>query len=253
MAMSSKILVLKNLNLKIPGITKPILDDINYEVHAGDFVILLGSNGSGKSSLLKAIDRRYQIFTSGEISLAGKKLRNYKAADFCRRVITITQNCLESLFPSLTVLENCVLARQRFENKIFQLKVKRNLQNYFKEYLSRYNQNLSDKLEVKVANLSGGEQQALVLALSILAKPQLLLLDEHTSALDPAAANRLMQITATAVSENKITCLLSTHDLDIAIKYGNRILALKQGKIRHQVEAAAKENISPADLLHDCY
>lgn len=249
--MKNMLLDIKNISLTFPGLEKPILSDINYQVNAGDFVILLGSNGSGKSSLLKLLDRRYQP-SSGTIFLDKKSLADYPSKEFSNRVITLTQNCHDSLFTSLTILENYLLVKQRHEAKLFSLRHKQE-REFFAEYLRDFNPNLPNKLNQVVDNLSGGEKQALALALSVLYPPEILLLDEHTSALDPKSAQQLMALTSRVVSQHKITCLLTTHDLNIAMEYGDQILALRQGEVHQVIDPAGKKTLSQSELLAACY
>ncbi len=204
-----------------------ILENITYAINQGDFIILLGSNGSGKSSFLKLLDQRYQL-TTGEICLPRKK------------IATLTQHYNESLFTSLTVIENYVLIKNKKEKKSAVI-----------EYLNQFNENLKNKLHTVVDNLSGGEKQALALALNLINLPDILLLDEHTSALDPLTRKNLMLITDRMVKKYGITCILTTHDLDIATNYGNRILAIKNGKIHHACDN--KNSLSTEKLLEACY
>jgi putative ABC transport system ATP-binding protein len=249
--MNNALLDISHVSLKIPGVEKPILSNINYHVHESDFVIILGSNGSGKSSLLKLLDRRYEA-TSGHVFLSRKSVHEYSAREFSQAVVTLTQNSHESLFGSLTILENYLLMKQRHEPQIFSVSHKQE-RKFFAEYLLEFNENLSVKLDQVVDRLSGGERQALTLALSVLYPPSILLMDEHTSALDPKAAQQLMALTQRVVSDHRITCLLTTHDLDIALEYGNRILALKQGEVFHSIEHDKKVGLSQQDLLAVCY
>jgi len=241
--MKKTILNLNNIAFKISQVNKPILQDINYRVQQGDFIILLGSNGSGKSSLLKLIDRRYQP-TFGQIKLNQIDLKKYSVKEFAKQVITLTQNPMDSLFGSLTVLENCLLANERGlkHNPVF-----------FENYLADFNVNLKTKFDTKTAALSGGEQQALALALSVLHPPQILLLDEHTSALDPKTADNILNLTAKLIQKHQITCILSTHDLETALNFGNKIVALSNGKILRCFDEEQKKKLTKRDLLETCY
>lgn len=242
---------IKNVSLTFPKLENPILSNISYQVNKGDFVIILGSNGSGKSSLMKLIDRRYQP-TSGNIYLDDRLIEKISVAEFSKKVITLTQNCHDSLFTSLTVLENYLLVKQRHESKLFSIRHKHE-REFFSEYLLEFNPNLPKKLDQVVEKLSGGEKQALALALSVLYPPEILLLDEHTSALDPKSAQQLMALTQRVVSQHHITCMLTTHDLDIAMQYGNRILALKHGEIYQTIDYDQKAKTSQQELLSACY
>lgn len=233
---------IKNISLKIPGVEKFILSNLNYEIKKGDFVVILGSNGSGKSSLLKLLDKRYQP-TSGEIFLDQKSIADFSEKEFSQTVKTLTQNCDDSLFNSLTVMENyCLFSRGGKINK-----------NYFSDYIKQFNPNLSTKLDQTVEKLSGGEKQALALALCVLHPPKILLLDEHTSALDPNSAKKLMVLTQEVISKNNITCVLTTHDLNIALNYGNRILALRHGQALQLIDEKEKSALDQSQLLAACY
>ena len=179
--------------------------------------------------------------TQGEVLLYGKRLETYSPAQLAKQVITLTQDPRESLFPSLTVLENCILVSPQTRR------------SFFLDYLYQFNKNLVTKLDTVVSKLSGGEQQALVLALTILHPPKILLLDEHTSALDPQAAITLMATTSQIVRKHHITCILSTHDLNLALNYGEKILVLADGKLAHSIDFEQKKNLNTQDLLRVCY
>jgi len=234
-------IVIENISLHFAGTAYPVLDKINYQINVADFVVVLGSNGSGKSSLLKLLDKRYQA-SSGNITLDNKLLSNYSAKEFSRCVKTLSQNTHESLFSSLTVYENYLLVNNEKSDR-----------EHLKKYLLKFNVNLAQKLDQMVDQLSGGEKQALALALTVLHPPRLLLLDEHTSALDPKSAENIITLTRNIIREYNITCLLTTHDLSIAEQYGNRVLALKNGKIYKCIEQQDKLKINQEILLAVCY
>jgi putative ABC transport system ATP-binding protein len=249
--MKATLLELKNVSLTFSGIQKPILSDIQYAVNEGDIIVILGSNGSGKSSLLKLLDKRYHP-TTGHITLAGNPLTSFAPKKFNHSIKTLTQNCHESLFTSLTVLENYLLVKQQYEPDLFSIQ-KKHEREFLMDYIVKFNPNLASKLDQVVEQLSGGEKQALALALTVLYPPQILLLDEHTSALDPKSAVHLMQLTYETVKQYRITCLMTTHDLAIAEKYGNRILALKNGEIYQIIDQHEKPTFSQHHLLAACY
>lgn len=237
------LLQLNKVSLRFPGAEKPALSDIHYSINSGDFIIVLGSNGSGKSSLLKLLHRSHRA-DDGEIFLAGQALEAIAEKKFNHRIKLLNQNCHESLFPSLTVFENYLLVKQSRD---------KNARDFFANYILKFNKNLAGKLDQSVHALSGGEKQALALALTVLHPPEILLLDEHTSALDPHTANRLMELTHEMVMNLKITCLLTTHDLSIAQQYGNRILALRQGRVLQTIERSQNDMLTHQQLLAVCY
>jgi putative ABC transport system ATP-binding protein len=228
----TNLLEAKNLNLTIGR--KKIIDNVSLKVNKGDFIILLGSNGCGKSSLLKLLYKKY-LPESGEIIFDQLSLYKYKSKTFYKEFKFLNQNCSEALFMNMTILENYKL--MTFGKKINQLKLG--------NYLAPFNQNLKAKLSQKVSSLSGGEQQALALALFTLNPPKLLLLDEHTSALDPSSTLNIIKLTDNIIKKHNITCIMSTHNLEIAKEYGNKIIALREGKIYAEIE-----NKSSLDLNH---
>jgi putative ABC transport system ATP-binding protein len=240
----TSLLTFKQLTLTHPALERPILKNINYTITAGDCVVVLGANGSGKSSLLKLIDGRYKT-NDGSILLQNKNILALSTHARAHTVHTLTQNASDNLFFKLTVLENYQLLQKRQTTQTSDFSLA--------DYLRDFNPNLANKLTVLVGRLSGGEQQALALALAVLYPPQILLLDEHTSALDPKTAEHLMALTARIISERHITALLTTHNVNHALQYGNRILALKEGEIYDCIETADKKNLTAEDLLARCY
>jgi len=243
--MKKTLLKIKEASFSVPSIETPILDKINYEVFSGDFVIILGSNGSGKSTLLKLIDKRISS-NNGKVLLEEKDINNYSANEYSQKVKTLTQNCNDSLFPSLTIFENYALVKRKFTMN------QKNEREFLAEYLHQFNPRFSTKLDQIVDELSGGEKQTLALALTILNPPLLLLLDEHTSALDPKTAELNMKLTKEMIIKNDITCLLTTHNLNIAEHYGNRILAIRYGEILARIEPEEKHSLSNK-LMHQMF
>ncbi len=250
--MKNVLLSIKNTSFFVPGNENPILNKINYEVFAGDFVIILGSNGSGKSTLLKLIDKRNPA-KNGSLFLDGQDINKYSAKDYSQKVKTLSQNSNDSLFPSLTLFENYLLAQNK--KNIIPKKgcLHKSEREFLKNYLYPFNAKLCLKLDQIVDDLSGGEKQTFILALTILNPPLLLLLDEHTSALDPKTAEQNMQLTKEMVEKNKITCLLTTHNLGIAQQYGNRILAIRNGEIMTCIESMEKEEFTDKQMYQMFY
>jgi putative tryptophan/tyrosine transport system ATP-binding protein len=249
--MKNNLLEIQNVSLRLPGMEKSILSDINYTVNRNDFIIVLGSNGSGKSSLLKLLNKSVTpVF--GSILFQNERLNRIADKSFSRSIKMLNQNTHESLFVSLTVMENYLIVKQSQESGLLGMS-SRGERKFFADYIKKFNHKLSDKLDQRVEELSGGEKQALALALTVLYPPEILLLDEHTSALDPVSAKKLMLITAQMIKDSKITCLLATHDLSIAQQYGNRILALQNGKILQAIEQPVKVELTQEYLLSACY
>jgi putative tryptophan/tyrosine transport system ATP-binding protein len=245
------LLSLENVSLTLPGSTRPLLDHINYEIKYSDFVILLGSNGSGKSTLLKLINRQFNHY-QGHISYKGRAINLYKNQIFNREVILLSQNCQDSLFNSLTLYENYLLRKYLFK-PFYEFINHKKQYEYLSEYLYKFNDNLPSKLNLTMDKLSGGEKQAFALALCFIYPPSLLLLDEHTSALDPKSSARIMQLTCELIKEHNITSILATHDLEIAEQYGNRLLILRDGKVRHALEKSHDFHLGKEYLIELSY
>lgn len=249
--MSIKLLTIDNVSLRIPMRSQAIIKHIRCDIAQGDFVILLGGNGSGKSSLIKLINRSYTP-TQGRIEFMQHNIKTYKHNDFAKKVITLTQSTHDSLFMNLSVAENGLLWEMRMQG----MQLKQNKQqriNALADYLRSYHKKLVDHLDTPVSHLSGGEQQILILALCLRYQPQLLLLDEHTSALDPKLADLMMERTYQAVSERGVTCIMTTHHLGFAMRYGNRLVALKAGEVIHDIAQQEKSQLSAEQLLDVCY
>jgi len=240
--MKNNLLSLQNVSLQFNSKDKKILSHINLDISPKDFCVLLGSNGSGKSSLLKVIEGRYSI-SSGKLMFNHKLLSDYSSIELSSNIKSLTQNTHESLFTSLSLFENYLIFSHQKNNK-------KSLLDY-QHYISPFNVRLGAKANELVSNLSGGEKQSLALGLLFINPPKLLLLDEHTSALDPKSAHRIMELTKTMVVKNNITCIMTTHDLDEARLYATDIVALKEGKIHHQFKNRA--DLSTKELLESCF
>lgn len=211
------ILQFNQLNFTFPGRISPVINNLNYAIYPGDFIVLIGTNGSGKSTLLKLISREFSV-KSNQILLENRLLNSYSDHDFSEKISVLTQRATDSLFTSLTVFENFLLRKK--QKKIT------NERKFFAAFLADFNENLAHALDKCVSDLSGGEQQALALALCFLNPPSVLLLDEHTSALDPHTSKQIMLLTKKMAVKHHITCVMTTHDLEIAREYGSRILVM---------------------------
>ena len=210
---------------------RTVLNNLSLSIDQGDFIVLVGKNGSGKSTFLKLCQEILHP-TSGRI---------YRDNRYAHRVAACTQSPLDQLCPSMTIKEH---VRLYYPSLSFE---------EVKAELASFHPNLSIHCDIPVGRFSGGEQQALVLALILFARPQLLLLDEHTSALDPAAVSVMMEMTARNIERYGVTCVMTTHDLDIALGYGNRLLALQDGRLMHDFNREDKALLTDQQLMALCY
>ena len=233
-------------NLRVtfhPGepIEKEVLKDLSLELKDGEFVAVLGSNGSGKSTLYNAILGRVPY--EGKILLNGEDLDKLPSYKRCRKIGIVYQDPLRGSAPNLTVMENLLLAMPKGRKRKEYLA-------YCKQELSGYGLSLEDNFKSEVKSLSGGMRQALGLFMASLHEPSLLLLDEHTAALDPNASKRVMEITESIVSSHpKMITLMVIHNVKMALEYGDRLLLLKDGKIALDVKGEEKKSLKEEDLL----
>jgi putative ABC transport system ATP-binding protein len=214
-------LQVKNLSLTLSSGQK-VLHQVAFEMAAGEFVVLMGSNGSGKSTLMKVLNRQYS-FSRGSVLLNGKNIKKIPNSRYAKDVITLTQFVGESLFLDMTVFENAEL--------ISTLSSKADLI----QHLKKFNSNLVKAIDRPASELSGGEQQQLAFALSLTHRPTLLLLDEHTSALDPKTAEKIMQMTSAYVKAEGITCLMTTHHAEFAKRFGDRHFVMEAGELSERM------------------
>lgn len=243
------LLQLNNVSFTFSGASKPVLQHIHYHVQKNDFIILLGHNGSGKSSLLKLLYHPHQAY-AGHIQLGDKSLTQYTTTELSKEIALLNQDCTQSLFPNLTIYENYLLIKQRV---LLSRIVPQRERAALRDYLAIYHRPLSHKIDSAISHLSGGERQALALVFCLLNPPTLLLLDEHTSALDPKTSAHIMQLTHELTSKHNITCIITTHDLDLALRYGNRIILLRDGEISKTFDHAEKINLTKEQLISHYY
>lgn len=227
---------------------KRALLDINLKIEDGDFITVIGGNGAGKSTLLNLIAGVHTCDT-GEIILNGKNLTNmpeYKRAAFLGRVF---QDPMMGTAANMQIEENLAMALRRGKTRTLAWGIKNKERKLYKERLSLLGLGLEERLTSKVGLLSGGQRQALTLLMATLKKPELLLLDEHTAALDPKTAAKVLEITNKLVTENHLTTFMVTHNMKHAIDYGNRLIMMMNGNIVFDVRGEEKKNLKVEDLL----
>ena len=229
---------------------KRALSDLSLQLDDGDFATIVGSNGAGKSTLFNAISGTF-IPDDGFIILDGEDITFVAEHVRSHYIGRLFQDPLMGTAPNMTIEENLSVAYLRASGKskgIFSRTGKRE-KDFFREQLSLLNMGLEDRMGSPVGRLSGGQRQALTLLMATIVTPKLLLLDEHTAALDPATAAKVMELTRSIVSERSITCLMVTHNMNQALEAGNRTLMMADGKIVFDVKGKARENMTVEDLL----
>lgn len=227
---------------------KVVFDGLNLKVEKGQFITIIGSNGAGKSTLLNVVSGLIKP-DMGSIKLEGKELCGISEYKCCKFIGRVFQDPSKGVAPNMTILENMSMANNK--GKSFNLTWgidKKNIE-HFKELLAEVNLGLENKLHTKVGALSGGQRQAVSLIMAVMSKPKLLLLDEHTAALDPKTSERINEITDKIINEYNMTALMVTHNLNYAISMGNRIFMMDQGKIVLDMQGEQKRNLTVSKLL----
>lgn len=228
------------------------LNNVGLEVEKGDFICVIGSNGAGKSTLLNCVSGTY-IPDSGTIRLCDENVTSwpeYKRSRFIGRVF---QDPLRGTCGSLSIEQNLALATKRGQKRGLSRGVKPKDRDMFRERLKTLGLGLEDRLNDSVGLLSGGQRQALTMLMATMVKPELLLLDEHTAALDPKTANQILELTVNIVQEMELTTLMVTHNMNQAIKLGNRLIMLHGGEVILDVRGKEKSELTVEDLLHRFY
>jgi len=228
---------------------KKALTDLNLHLEKGDFVTILGSNGAGKSTLFNTIAGTY-LPDSGKVYLDGKditKLPDYKRS---KEIGRLFQDPLKGTAPNMTIEENLALAylRANHAKSPFSMVSKADRAE-FRDRLAMLNLGLEDRMKQPVGLLSGGQRQALTLLMATLVTPKILLLDEHTAALDPGTAEIVLDLTRKIVAEHGITCLMITHNLASSLALGNRTILMSGGQIALDLKNEQREGLTPDDLL----
>jgi putative ABC transport system ATP-binding protein len=227
---------------------KKAIDGLSLSLKEGDFVTVIGGNGAGKSSLLNAVAGVWPV-DSGSIELAGENitgLPEYKRAKLIGRVF---QDPMMGTAPDMWIEENLAIAMRRGEKRKLKWMVTKQDRELYREKLSELGLGLEDRLQVKVGLLSGGQRQALTLLMATLKSPKLLLLDEHTAALDPATAAKVLELSDSVVEKNNLTTLMITHNMTDAIRHGNRLIMMNAGHIILDIEGEEKQHLTKQELL----
>ena len=246
-------LELKNISLTFNEATadeKNVLKDINLTLNKGDFVTVVGSNGAGKSTVMNVISGSLQPDV-GHVIINGRNvtaLSEYKRSRYIGRVF---QDPMAGTSPTMTIEENLAIAYSRERNRMLKLGVNKKRRSFFQSTLATLNLGLENRLNMKVGLLSGGERQALSLLMATFTNPDILLLDEHTAALDPSRAELITNLTRNIVKETELTTLMVTHNMQQALDLGNRLIMMDKGQIILDISGAEKQALTIEKLLHE--
>lgn len=225
-----------------------VFDQLSLEVNQGDFISIIGSNGAGKSTLLNMISGTIEA-DSGSILLDGEEVISKPEYVRAKSIGRVYQNPSMGVAPNMTILENIALADNKGKTFGLSFGINKKRIDYYKEMVSELNLGLEDKIYNKVLLLSGGQRQALTLLMAVMSRPKLLLLDEHTAALDPKTSEKIMDITRNIVKDSGITTLMVTHNLKHALENGNRLFMMHRGEILADIKGIEKEKLNTSKLL----
>ncbi len=228
---------------------KVALAGVNLTLEEGDFVTVIGGNGAGKSTTLNAVAGVWPI-DSGKIYIGGDDVTNlseYKRASYLGRVF---QDPMTGTAATMSILENMAIAARRGKKRGLSWGVTKEEQETYRSLLKTLDLGLEDRLTSKVGLLSGGQRQAITLLMASIQKPKLLLLDEHTAALDPKTAAKVLEISDRIIADNHLTAMMVTHNMKDAIAHGNRLIMMHEGKIILNITGEEKKRLTVEDLLH---
>ena len=228
---------------------KIALNGVNLTLNEGDFVTVIGGNGAGKSTTLNAIAGVWPI-DSGKIYIGGDdvtKLSEHKRAKYLGRVF---QDPMTGTATTMSIEENMAIAARRGEKRGLSWGITHQERDTYREMLKALDLGLEDRITSKVGLLSGGQRQAITLLMASIKKPKLLLLDEHTAALDPKTAAKVLEISDKIIAENHLTAMMVTHNMKDAIVHGNRLIMMHEGKVILNISGEEKKKLTVEDLLH---
>lgn len=228
---------------------KVALNGVNLSLEEGDFVTVIGGNGAGKSTTLNAIAGVWPV-DSGKIYIGGDdvtRLSEYKRAKYLGRVF---QDPMTGTATTMSIEENMAIAARRGQSRGLSLGITKKERDIYREMLATLDLGLDDRLSSKVGLLSGGQRQAITLLMASIQKPRLLLLDEHTAALDPKTAAKVLEISDKIIADHHLTAMMVTHHMKDAIAHGNRLIMMHEGRVILNIAGEEKKKLTVEDLLH---
>jgi len=226
------------------------LDGVNFDVYDGDFVTVIGSNGAGKSTLLNIVAGVYPPERGGRVVISGDDvttLEEYRRAAYVGRV---WQEPDVGTARNLSIEENLSLALLRAQRRGLKSAVNKKRRQLFRDALAGLGLGLEDRLNTPVGTLSGGQRQALALVMATISKPAILLLDEHIATLDPKTAQTVLQLSDALIGQEQMTAMMVTHNMDLALRYGNRLIMMHKGRIVVDMGEANKKKLTISDLVN---
>lgn len=225
--------------------------DLSLTLQDGEFVTIVGSNGAGKSTLFNAVCGGFLV-DSGHICLDGEDITFQTAHERAKKIGRVFQDPMRGTAPNMTIEENLALAYTRSGKRAnpFARALNKKTIEFFRENLARYHMGIEDRMKTKIGLLSGGQRQVVTLLMCTLSVPRLLLLDEHTAALDPATAEKVMEITKSIVEENKITTMMITHNLKQSLTTGTRTIMMDSGELILDISGEERDNMTMNDLIN---
>ena len=224
------------------------LFDASLEIHEGEVLGLIGPNGAGKSTLLNAIAGTVEP-DDGQLIVDGQDVTKWPDFQMAKYISRVFQSPTMGTAGEMTIEENLCMAELRGKKRGLRWGVTKSRRKSYRETLKVLDLGLEDRLKQSVGLLSGGQRQSLTLLMTTLAMPKVLLLDEHTAALDPRTATKVMDLTDSMVQENRLTTLMVTHNMTQALKYGNRMVMLHQGKIQLDIQGEEKKKLTVAEIV----
>ncbi|MEK0218296.1 ATP-binding cassette domain-containing protein [Bifidobacterium mongoliense] len=227
---------------------KTILDHVDLAVRAGEFVTVLGGNGAGKSTLFNVVSGTLPL-TGGQVLINGRDVTHDSEVARASSIARVFQDPKMGTAPRMSVAENLLLALRRGKRRRVRPRDLESHEERFRELCAGIGNGLEEHLDTPAGNLSGGQRQALSLIMATIEEPDLLLLDEHTAALDPKTSKQLMRITAEKIKQSHLTCLMITHRMDDALVYGDRLIVMSKGGIARDLDREQKRELTMPDLL----
>jgi putative ABC transport system ATP-binding protein len=225
------------------------LRNVSLSLPQGSFLIVIGTNGSGKSTLLNAVAGTFLV-DEGSIAIAGRKITHWPEHRRARFIGRVFQDPFRGTAPTMSIAENLVLASRRGRPRGLGLAVSHRVRAALRDRIRPLNMGLEDRLDNPIGSLSGGQRQALTLLMASWLKPDLLLLDEHTAALDPKTADQVIRLTHDIIVRDRLTTLMVTHSMQQAVNLGDRIVMMHKGRILHDLQGSERARVRPEDLLN---